>query len=415
MRGPIAPNKTIAFVSNSAWSVYNFRLDVIRWLRKNDVKVLVFAPTDEYADKLTTHGCTFIEINFNNRDENPLKDYLFYRQLRKLYRQYKPDFIFHYVAKPNIYGSMAAKAEHIPSVAVITGLGYPFAKRNILFRIMRFLYRKALRHTREVWFLNNDDAKVFINENIVAIDRMKVLPGEGVNTRHFAPSSAHLHNETFRFVMSTRLLKSKGIGLYADAARILKKKNYQVNFSLIGFFENNHPDSISPENLKKWEEEGLIKYHGFADDVRPFLQNADCMVFPSFYNEGVPRCLMEAASMEIPAITSFNRGCKEVVLNNSNGYVCNPNDPFDLADKMEKMINTSADDRRRMGKNGRQLVLKKFDICKIIEEYSNTLISAFESPGDLHPIPERRKTPDENNHGSNSQHGSAAQDNRGRI
>jgi glycosyltransferase involved in cell wall biosynthesis len=389
IRSPITSNKTIAFVSNSAWSVFNFRLDVIRWLLKNDVKVLVFAPADDYADKLTARGCNFIPIDFDNRDENPLKDYLFYRQLRRLYRQYKPDFIFHYVAKPNIYGSLAAKAEKIPSVAVITGLGYPFAKRNFLFRIMRMLYRKALRHTREVWFLNNEDAKVFITEKIVSIDKMKVLPGEGVNTKHFAPSPPHGDNRPFQFLMSTRLLKSKGIGLYADAARILKKKNYHVKFSLIGFFENNHPDSISPENLKKWEDEGLITYLGFADDVRPYLQKADCMVFPSFYNEGVPRCLMEAASMEIPAITSFNRGCKEVVLNNSNGYICNLNDPFDLADKMEKMINTSSDERQRMGKNGRQLVLKKFDICKIIEEYSNTLISAFESPGELHPTPEK--------------------------
>lgn len=389
--GPIAPNKTIAFVSNNAWSVFNFRLDVIRWLLKNNVRVLVFAPSDDYAEKLTAQGCTFIEIRFNNKGENPVKDYLFYRKLRKLYRKYNPDFIFHYVAKPNIYGSLAAAAEKIPSVAVITGLGYPFAKRNLLFYIIRGLYRKALKHASEVWFLNNEDAKVFITERIVSISKMKVLPGEGVNTKHFAPLNIHRKGEAFQFLMSTRLLKSKGVGLYADAARILKKKNYQVSFSLIGFFEKNHPDSISPDNIKKWEDEGLIDYLGFAVDVRPYLRKADCVVFPSFYNEGVPRCLMEAASMEIPAITSYNRGCKEVVLNNSNGYICNLNDPFDLADKMEKMINTSPDERMRMGKNGRQLVLKKFDVCKIIEEYSNTLISAFESPGDLHPTPEKTK------------------------
>ena len=390
MRGPIAPNKTIAFVSNNAWSVYNFRLDVIRWLLSNNVKVLVFAPSDDYAEKLIAQGCKFIELHFDNKGKNHLKDYVFYKQLRKLYRQYKPDFIFHYVAKPNIYGSLAAAAEKIPSVAVITGLGYPFAKRNTLFRIVRSLYRKALRHASEVWFLNNEDAKVFITENIVSISKMKVLPGEGVNPRHFTPAESQVKKERFEFIMSTRLLKSKGIGLYADAARILKKKNYDVQFSLIGFFEH-HPDSITHDDIEKWEKEGLITYHGFADDVRPFLRQADCMVFPSFYNEGVPRCLMEAASMEIPAITSFNRGCKEVVLNNSNGYICNLNDPFDLADKMEKMLNTSPEERLRMGKNGRQLVLKKFDICKIIEEYSNTLISAFESPGDLHPTSEKTK------------------------
>lgn len=391
MRGPIAPNKTIAFVSSNAWSVFNFRLDVIRWLIQQQVKVLVISPSDDYASKLTDAGCHFIPIEFNNKGENPIKDYSFYKNLRKLYHQHRPDFIFHYVAKPNIYGSLAAAAEKIPSVAVITGLGYPFAKRNLLFHIIRTLYRRSLRHASEVWFLNNEDAKVFITEKIVSISKMKVLPGEGVNTKHFAPRISQPTSDTFQFLMSTRLLKSKGIGLYADAARLLKKKNYQVSFALIGFFEQNHPDSITPEQLKNWESEGLIEYQGFADDVRPFVEKADCIVFPSFYNEGVPRCLMEAASMEKPAITSFNRGCKEVVLNNSNGYICNLNDPFDLADKMEKMINLPAEERQRMGKNGRQLVLRKFDICKIIEEYSNTLISAFERPGDIHPTSEKTK------------------------
>lgn len=376
----VATNKTIAFVSNSAWSVYNFRIDVIRWLLKHGVSILVFAPGDEYSEKLEATGCRFIAIDFNNKGENPFKDFFFYHRLRKLYKQYRPDFIFHFVAKPNIYGSMAASAEKIPSVAVITGLGYPFAKRNLLFRIMKTLYTRALKRTSEVWFLNNEDARIFVSERIVNISKVKVLPGEGVNTKHFAPSPLHfMHDRPFEFIMSTRLLRSKGIGLYADAARILKKKNYDLRFTLIGFFDKNHPDSISQDDLDRWEKEGLITYLGFADDVRPYLQKADCVVFPSFYNEGVPRCLMEAASMELPAITSLNRGCKEVVLNNSNGFICNLNDPFDLADKMEKMVNLSPEERLRMGKNGRQLVLKKFDICKIIREYSNTLISAFEN------------------------------------
>jgi glycosyltransferase involved in cell wall biosynthesis len=206
---------------------------------------------------------------------------------------------------------------------------------------------------------------------------MKVLPGEGVNTDHFSPRSrtapGPVQQGYFNFLMSTRLLRSKGIALYADAARILIGKNYQVRFVLIGFFEKNHPDSIREEELRKWEREGLIRYKGFAGDVRPFLAAADCFVFPSFYNEGVPRCLMEAASMELPIITSLNRGCKEVVLNNSNGYVCNRQDPFDLADKMEKMINLSVEERARMGKNGRALVIKKFNVSKVIVEYDRTL------------------------------------------
>ncbi|WEK35426.1 MAG: glycosyltransferase family 4 protein [Candidatus Pseudobacter hemicellulosilyticus] len=365
----------IAFVSNSAWSVYNFRLDVIRGLLQQGYQVMVMAPDDDYSPRLVKAGCRFIPLHFDNKTSNPVHDYIFYRQLKKLYQEHRPDFIFHFVAKPNIYGSLAAAAIGIPSIAVITGLGYPFAKRNWLYYTVKYLYKRALRHTREVWFLNNEDAKVFITENIINIEKIKVLPGEGVNTDFFSPDYTTIpqRDRPFTFLMSTRLLRSKGIGLYADAARILRKKNYDVRFELIGFFENHHPDSIDRADLVKWEEEGLIHYGGFANDVRPFLQRADCFVFPSFYHEGVPRCLMEAASMELPIITSFNRGCKEVVLNNSTGYICRMMDPFDLADKMERMLNLSVEDRARMGKNGRSLVIKKFSVDRVVDEYVGSL------------------------------------------
>ncbi len=371
----VGAHKLIAFVSNSAWSVYNFRLDVIRYLMAHGFQVMVLAPDDEYSGYLQESGCRFIPLNFNNKTENPVSDLAFYRQLKDLYRQHRPDFIFHYVAKPNIYGSLAAAAIGIPSVAVITGLGYPFAKRNWLYRVVKLLYKRALRKTREVWFLNNEDAKIFINEHIVNIEKVKVLPGEGVDTDYFSfpQRIAKKDSEPFTFIMSTRLLKSKGISLYADAARILKKKNYAVRFELIGFFEQHHPDSISQEDLDRWQKEGLIHYGGFAKDVRPFLQRADCFVFPSFYNEGVPRCLMEAASMEIPVITSNTRGCKEVVVNNITGFLCHPHDPFDLADKMERMINLPLEERSRLARNGRALVIKKFNIKHVIDEYIATL------------------------------------------
>ena len=375
MSGDPSKNKLIAFVSNSAWSVYNFRLDVIRHLMQRGYRILILAPDDEYSEYLVELGCRFIPINFNNKTENPFQDYSFFQHLKELYRKQKPDFIFHYVAKPNIYGSLAASALNIPSVAVITGLGYPFAKRNWLYFLVKQLYKKALKKTTQVWFLNNEDAKVFVNERIVSIEKMKVLPGEGINTDFYSPGFHTPRNarSKFTFLMSTRLLISKGIRLYADAARILKKKNYDTQFLLIGFFEKSHPDSIAQEELERWEKEGLIYYKGFAKDVRPFLENADCLVFPSYYNEGVPRCLMEASSMEVPIITSMNRGCKEVVLNNSTGYVCNVNDPFDLADKMERMLNLPVEERKRMGKNGRLLVIKKFNVAKVIEEYEDTL------------------------------------------
>lgn len=350
-------------------------MDVIRQLLELGHDVLVLAPDDAFSANLTAAGCRFIPITFNNKGENPVQDLGFYFHLRKLYKLHRPDLIFHYVAKPNIYGSLAAAAVGIPSVAVVTGLGYAFDRRNLLNRIVRILYKVAFRKASEVWFLNNEDARVFLDGKLVSIEKVKVLPGEGVDTGFFAPGSVRPDEtgKAFTFLMSSRLLKSKGVGIYADAARLLKKKNYDVRFRLIGFFEKAHPDSISQEELQRWEKEGLITYSGFSPDVRAQLAGADCFVFPSYYNEGVPRSLMEAASMELPIITSNNRGCKEVVLHNSTGYLCQQQDPFDLADKMERMLQLADADRQRMGQQGRALVVRKFGMEKVVEEYVETM------------------------------------------
>lgn len=371
---PVSKKKLIALVANSAWSVYNFRLDLIRNLIPR-YDVLVIAPEDEFAAELKTEGCLFQNIHFNNRSENPFRDFTFYRSLKKIYRERKPDFIFHYVIKPNIYGSLAAAACGISSIAVITGLGYAFARKNWLRKTVSFLYKRALKNTKEVWFLNRDDADIFIQRKLVAGHKVKILPGEGINPEYFAarPFRPVARSKAFQFLMSTRLLKSKGVRAYVDAARILKKKNRDIRFELIGFFEEHHPDSITAQDIRYWQRRNFIHYSGFAKDVRPFLNQADCLVFPSSYPEGVPRCLLEAASMEIPIITSRNRGCTEVVEDGVNGFLCAINDADDLARKMEQMVALSAAERAAMGKKGREIVKEKFDVQKILREYDLVL------------------------------------------
>jgi len=368
--------KKIALVANSAWSVYNFRMDLVQHLLLT-FEVLIIAPKDDFTVELEKAGCFYLDIQFNNRSENPLKDFVLYKSLENIYRTEKPDFIFHYVIKPNIYGSLAAARCGIQSVAVITGLGYTFDRHNWLNRIVSFLYRYALKRTSEVWFLNQEDANLFVQRRLVSADKVKILPGEGINTDHFFPQANKpvARSKAFQFLMGTRLLRSKGVSVYFEAARILKNKNRDIRFELIGFFEKNHPDSISESELRQWQKKGIIHYGGFARDVRPFLRQADCFVFPSFYHEGIPRCLLEAAAMEVPIITSHNTGCREVVQEGVNGFLAAPNNSLDLVARMEEMMSLSNGQRAEMGKKGREYVTAKFGIELILKEYDQTLSS----------------------------------------
>jgi glycosyltransferase involved in cell wall biosynthesis len=368
---PSSSLKLIAFVANNSWSVYNFRLPVIQHLIKSGYKVLVVAPKDQYTAILLQAGCQFEAIEFNNRSVSPLADIRYFMQLKACYARYKPAVIFHFVAKPNIYGSLAAGALGIPSVAVITGLGYAFDRRNWLLMVVKKLYQYSLQKATEVWFLNKDDLAVFDALKITRNIKTAVLPGEGVDTGLFKRNShpGVKPGSPFVFLMCCRLLNAKGIALYAEAAKLLKQNGAHIDCRLIGDYEKKHPDNIDPQQLRYWTSHQYISYLGFTNDVRTQLEQAHCVVLPSYYHEGVPRSLMEAASMELPVITSNTSGCNLLVKHQQTGYCCAVKNVPDLAAKMLQMIQLSNEERAAMGKKGRAFMVAEFDITKLIGHY----------------------------------------------
>ncbi|MBL7768273.1 MAG: glycosyltransferase family 4 protein [Flavipsychrobacter sp.] len=362
-------NLRIAFVSNNAWSIYNFRIDIIKSLLADGHEIIIITPDNAIVEKIITIGCKHIAIDFDNKVVNPFADLKLLIDLSRLYKKLKPDLVFHYVAKPNIYGTIAAHRNGIHSVAIITGLGFAFSKKNLLYAIIKQLYRFSLQGAREVLFLNNEDALLFVREQIVPLKKINVLPGEGINTSYFKPPAVRKKNPTFQFLMTCRMLKSKGVEIFVEASRLLKAKDYAFESIVLGGFEENHPDSIPPSKVQQWQDQGLINFLGFKEDVRPFLAQADAFVFPSYYNEGVPRSLLEAASMELPIITTNNKGCRDVVEDRINGFLCQLQDPFDLAKKMEEMLQLSEHTLIQMGQKGREKVISRFCMEKIIDEY----------------------------------------------
>ncbi len=364
----------IAFVSPNAWTMYNFRREVLQNILQSGFEVIIIAEEDKYASLLVSMGCLFVPVSIKNRSLKPTDDILLFFWLKKLYKKHRPDFIFHYVIKPNIYGTLAAGMLHIPSVAIITGLGYAFSKNNFFLSVLiKRLYHFSLRFANEVWCLNEDDARFFADNKIVPLQKIKLLPGEGVNTDHFKKDAGvRKKNDIFTFLMSARLLKSKGIIEYANATLLLRQKGFVFRSLLLGAVED-HPDAVSHEQILTWQEEHGLQYQGFTDDVRTCLSEADCYVYPSYYNEGVPRSLMEACSMELPVITTDNTGCRNLIRDGLNGFLCKKNDPFNLTVKMENMMVLSTDERAIMGKKGREIVESSYAMDKVVDCYSKLL------------------------------------------
>lgn len=376
MRTKIPMNKKqnhIALVTNTAWSMFNFRNNLIKNLIRKNIKVTIIAPEDEYSEKLREMGCETIEICISAKGKNPKDEVKLLHSLFKIYKKIKPDFIIHYTIKPNIYGSISAHLANIPCISITTGLGYTFTKNNYVSRIARKLYQLAFRFPQEVWFLNEDDRKTFLSYELVKKENAVLLYSEGVDLQHFAPHPKPQPDDKIRFLLIARMLWDKGIGEYIEAARIVRRQYPHAVFQLLGACGVPNPSVIGREQIATWEQEGVIEYLGTTDDVRPLIAQADCIVLPSFYREGIPRTLMEAAAMAKPLITTDNVGCRDVVRDGETGFMCPVKDAQALVACCIRMLELPAAEREAIGQAGRSFMAEVFDEQKVIAQYMATL------------------------------------------
>lgn len=361
--------KKVAFVANSSWYIYNLRLGVIKALQQSRVQVTVIAPSDAYTPKLLANDCHFISLKMDNKGVNPLRDLALFHRFYKIFKTNFFDYVFTYTIKPNIYGAVAANLCKINNTIILSGRGYSFLRDSWLNYLVRKLYQFSTRFSQQIWFVNSDDRALFIQSKLVKPEKCKLLPGEGINTAHFIPRAKKYNCETINFLFSGRLIWSKGVGLYIEAAEYIQKKYPSTKFVLLGYFGVQNPDAVSEKQIEAWHESGIVDYQGFTHDVRPFLANTDCFVLPSYYGEGTPRSLLEAASMEIPIITTNSVGCREVVKHGVNGFLCTPKSKESLIEKMELFLSQTEEKRLDMGRMGRLMAKEHFHEKYVIKHY----------------------------------------------
>lgn len=360
--------KKIILVSNASWTMVKFRLGLMKALIENNYDVYVISPYDEYSKDIEDIGCKFINISMDNKGSNPLRDLNLIYNLYKIYININPSLIVHYTIKPNIYGSVAAKLAKLKTMSIIPGLGYTFINENFTAKIAKYLYKFALKIPSKVWFINEDDKNEFLKRNLVDKSKVEVINGEGINTEYFKPMSKVSTNKTFTFILIARILKDKGILEYVEAAKVLHEKYKNIEFQLLGPIYTLNPSSISEDKIIKWHNRKIINYLGETIDVREFISKCDCLVLPS-YREGKGMTLVEAACMGKPLIATNVPGCKDVIDDSINGYLCKVKDSTDLAEKMEKVLSLTDEQRKAIGKAGREKIVKEFDEKIVINKY----------------------------------------------
>jgi glycosyltransferase involved in cell wall biosynthesis len=372
--------KRIMISVNSSWNIINFRTGIIRALRAKDYELIVVAPRDEYSGRIRDLGCRYVHVDIDCHGKSPIRDFLLLCQFYKILYQERPHLYLGYTAKPNIFGSLAAHALGIPVINNIAGLGAAFSQKKWLSNIVKQLYRLAVSRSDKVFFQNSVDLQLFIEERLVCASRCELLPGSGVDLQMFQPSGERDQNadgKRMRFLLVARLLWDKGVGEYVEAARLIKREFPKVEFQLLGPIDKTNPGAIPRSSLDKWIAEGAIQYLGSVDDVRPVIRTADCVVLPTYYREGTPRSLLEAAAMGKPIVATDWVGCRDVVENGCNGYLCQTRDVEDLSRKMRQMIELSPAARGAMGSFSRDKIAREFDEQIVIKRYENAVHQAL--------------------------------------
>jgi glycosyltransferase involved in cell wall biosynthesis len=357
----------IAIVLNTSWNIYNFRMNFVKALQANGHEVHTIAPVDDYTHFLTEAGCKHHAVRMDSRGANPIKDSALIVELYSIYRRIRPDIILHYTIKPNVYGTLAASMLRIPVINNVCGLGTVFLKDNLVSSIAIFLYKISFRFAKKVFFQNSDDLKLFLDKKLVRKDAVDLVPGSGIDLLKFQPMNFK-RNEKFTFLLISRLISDKGIYEYIQAIANLRSNGVDARFQVLGAMDPKHKRGIQKTVIDEWIQNGMIEYLGTTDNVREYIEKADCVVLPS-YREGTPRTLLEAASSCKPIIATDVPGCNHVVVHNYNGLLCKLKDAGDLAAKMKSMSSFDELRLRELGLNGRAKIEAEYDESIVINKY----------------------------------------------
>lgn len=366
--------KNILLVSNTSWYLFNFRKNTILKLIDLGYEVSILAPLDSYSNRLIDLGCNYHPLKIDNKGVNPFKDTLLFLKLLLNLLKIKPDVICCFTIKPNIYCSIAAAILGKPTINNVSGLGTAFINANWLTILVKKLYKIAFLKSKVVYFQNPDDQSIFVEENIVNKTRAILLPGSGVDINHFSPSTYKKSDSSTTFLLIARLLKDKGVVEYVNAAKKTLERDSTAKFQLLGPVTRLNSSAITQKELDSWIEEGVIEYLGVTDNVKKYIDKCDCVVLPS-YREGTPRTLLEAGAMGKPLIATNVPGCKEIVIDKYNGYLCKVKSADDLHKKMFDFIKLDSSEKLRMGNNSRDYIVQHYNEDIVIKSYLTSIES----------------------------------------
>jgi len=363
--------KKLLFFVTEDWYFFSHRLPLALAAKEAGFEVSVITRVQSHGEMIQEAGLNLIPLKLKRRGINPLSELKLIFKLASIYKTVNPDIVHHIALKPVLYGSIAARmAKTHKVVNALAGLGYLFSSDALKARLVRpifmMLFRLLLNAKGYKMILQNSSDAALLNDNGI-VNRLStvLIRGSGVDVSEFLPQPETVGIPVV--ILASRLLWDKGVGEFVDAARILKSSGVAGRFALVGEGDVANPSSISVEKLNEWSDEGVIELWGKRYDMPKVFADSHIVCLPSFYGEGVPKVLIEAAACERPIVTTNAPGCRDIVRDNVNGFLVPLRDSAAVAGALKKLLESS-ELRSKMGKEGRQLVIKEFSLDRVNRE-----------------------------------------------
>lgn len=353
----------ILILANHFITLYSFRKELISRLLEDGNEVYIAIPRSGENSFFSKMGCKIIETSVDRRGVNPISDLLLLCNYVKIMNKLKPDIIFSYTIKPNIYGCIASNLTGNIQISNITGTGATFLKKNLVSVIAKALYQISVKRSYKVFFQNSDDRDYFIQNKMIS-NNYAMLPGSGVNFAQYEVCDLPPEDKV-NFIFIGRIMQLKGIDQYLECAKTIKEKNPSTNFYIAGFIEEDRYKKI----VDIYHKQGIVNYIGFQKDIKAWIRKCHCTILPSHGGEGIPNALLESAAMGRICIASRINGAKDVIRDNLTGYLFDAGNTKDLINKVDEFLKLNYEEKVQMGLAGRKKVECEFDRDIIINSY----------------------------------------------
>ncbi len=357
----------LLFVVTEDWYFVSHRLPLAVAAQRAGFDVAVATRVGECGETIRAAGIRLIPFALSRHRGNPMREVA---ALVCLYRRERPDIVHHVALKPIVYGALAAWLAHVPAqVNAVAGLGRLFTSTKGIMRLVRPAVRWTL-----AWLLNargsltivqNPDDRALLIRTHLPETRLRLIRGAGMDTTSFHPVPEP--SGSVCIVLAARMLWDKGVGEFIEAARLLLQAGVNARFVLVGDPDPGNPGSVPVEALRSWHGHNGVEWWGRCDNMPAVFHAAHIACLPSFYREGLPKVLLEAAACGLPIVTTDAPGCREIVRDGDNGFLVPVRDAQALALALRGLIQ-NPDLRAKMGRRGREIVLAEFSQEQVIAE-----------------------------------------------